>query len=121
MSEIIESEIKLVEKIKQLILLAQDYAIRAVDFQRVLLYWNIGKRIFEEEQGGKERVEYGKKLIKNLSDGLEPFFGSVYSVRQLELIRKFYRIFPIANTLRSQLNLKTRMSIRRYYEKEAYI
>jgi len=104
MSNITKCNKKFIEEIKQLILSAQESAVRAVDFQRVILYWNIGKRIFEEEQGGKERADYGKKIIRNLSDGLKPIFGSAYSIRQLELIRKFYRVFPIANALYSQLN-----------------
>ncbi len=94
----------LTNDIKNLIVTSQEKAIRAVDYQRVLLYWNIGKRIFEEVQGGEERAEYGKSIIKNLSNELEPFYGSGYGVRQLELMRQFYRIFPIANTLYSQLN-----------------
>ncbi len=94
----------LTNDIKNLITTAQEKAIRAVDYQRVLLYWNIGKRIFEEVQGGEARAEYGKSIIKNLSNELEPVYGSGYGVRQLELMRQFYRIFPIANTLYSQLN-----------------
>jgi predicted nuclease of restriction endonuclease-like (RecB) superfamily len=94
----------LTNDIKNLIAVAQEQAVKAVDFQRVLLYWNIGKRIFEEVQGGEARAEYGKSVIKNLSSELEPVYGSGYGVRQLELMRQFYRIFPIANTLYSQLN-----------------
>jgi len=94
----------LAHDIKNLIATSQEKAIRAVDYQRVLLYWNIGKRIFEEVQGGEARAEYGKSIIKNLSNELEPVYGSGYGVRQLELMRQFYRIFPIANTLYSQLN-----------------
>lgn len=94
----------LTNDIKNLIVTSQEKAIRAVDHQRVLLYWSIGKRIFEEVQGGEARAEYGKSIIKNLSSELEPVYGSGYGVRQLELMRQFYRIFPIANTLYSQLN-----------------
>jgi predicted nuclease of restriction endonuclease-like (RecB) superfamily len=68
------------------------------------MYWNIGKRIFEEEQQGKERADYGKYIIRNLSKRLTPEYGSGFSVRQLEQSRQFYRIYPIANTVRSQLN-----------------
>ena len=35
---------------------------------------------------------------------MEPEFGSGFGVRQLEQSRQFYRTYPIANTLRSQLN-----------------
>lgn len=94
----------LVNDVKEIIDNAKEKVVRTVDNQRVTLYWNIGQRIFEEEQGGEERAEYGKKLIKNLSKEIEPLYGSGYSIRQLELMRQFYRTFPIANTVRSQLN-----------------
>jgi len=95
---------ELLENIVSLIHNAKETAIRSVDFQRVLLYWNIGKHIFETEQEGKERAEYGKYIIKYLSENLEPKYGSGFGVRQLEMMRKFYTTFPIANAVRSQLN-----------------
>lgn len=93
-----------VEDIKKIIEQAKENAIRSVDYQRVLMYWNIGRRILEEEQEGKERADYGSYLIKILSNTLIPDYGSGFSVRILELSRQFYRIFPIANALRSQLS-----------------
>jgi len=75
-----------------------------VDFQRVLMYWRLGERIFTEEQHGEQRAEYGTYLIRNLAKVIEPEFGSGFSMRQLELCRQFYRIYPIANALRSQFN-----------------
>ena len=91
-------------QIKEIITQARENAIRTVDHQRVLMYWNIGKSILEEEQQGKERAEYGAYLINSFSLELVPEFGTSFSVRQLQLSRQFYRIFPIANALRSQLN-----------------
>lgn len=40
------------------------------------MYWRLGERIFVEEQQGKERAEYGKYLIKNLSKEIEPEFDT---------------------------------------------
>jgi len=94
----------LTNDIKTLITISQQKAIRVVDFERVLLYWNIGKRIYEEVQGGDDRAEYGKAIIKNLSDELEPTYGSGYSYRQLYLFVQFNKVFPIVNALRSQLS-----------------
>ena len=68
------------------------------------MYWNIGKRIFEEEQEGKDRADYGSYLIKNLANNLIPEYGKGFSVRQLERSRQFYRLYPIASALRTQLN-----------------
>ena len=90
--------------VRRIIETARGNAVRSVDFCRVQMYWNLGKRIFEEEQHGKERADYGTYLTHNLAKLLEPEFGSGFGVRQLEQARQFYRTYPIANTLRSQLN-----------------
>lgn len=87
-----------VHEIKTLIAEAKANAVREVDYQRTLLYWHSGERIFNEEQQGKDRTEYGNYLIKYLSEQLQPEFGNGFSYRQLELMRQFYRTFPIANS-----------------------
>ena len=79
-------------------------AVRSVDFQRVIMYWQMGERIVVEEQQGKARAEYGSFLLQNLAKRLEPEYGSGFSIRQLERARQFYRTFPIASALRSQFN-----------------
>ncbi|WP_233900844.1 PDDEXK nuclease domain-containing protein [Tenacibaculum piscium] len=94
----------LVNSVRLLIQNAQKNAVRAINQERVLLYWNIGKHIVEEEQNGNERANYGSYLIKTLAKELTTDFGSGFSIRQLELCRQFYTTFPIANALRSQLN-----------------
>lgn len=98
------SDETLVSDIKAIIAQSKEHAIRAVDHQRTLMYWHIGKRIFEQEQQGKDRADYGKYLTQYLAKALEPEFGSGFSRRQIELFRQFYRVFPIANALRSQLS-----------------
>ena len=94
----------LLNKIISLIEQSRENAIRSVDFHRVQLYWQIGRYIQEDEQDGKERAEYGKYVIKYLSQNLAPMYGSGYSVRQLYQYIQFYKTFPIVNELRSQLN-----------------
>lgn len=95
---------ELLQQILDIIANAKDRAIRSVDTERVLMYWQIGKVILEEEQEGKERAGYGEFLIKSLSENLQPQFGSGFSIRQLEMCRQFFRIFPITNALRSQFS-----------------
>ena len=90
--------------VKKIIESARGNAVRTVEFCRVQMYWHLGKRIFEEEQKGKERADYRTYLIRNLAKLLEPEFGTGFGIRQLEQARQFYRTYPIANTLRSQLN-----------------
>ena len=88
------------------------------------MYWHIGKRIFEEEQEGKDRADYGKYLIKYLSEQLQPEFGSGFTHRQLERYRQFYRTFPIATALRTQLSwtqYKLLLSVDSEEKREFYI
>lgn len=68
------------------------------------MYWKLGERIFIEEQKGQDRAEYGAYLLQNVALEIEKEFGSGFSVRQLERARQFYRTYPIATALRTQLN-----------------
>jgi len=116
-----------VDEIRGIIDQARNHAARSIDNTRVLMYWNIGKRIFEKEQQGKDRADYGSFFLRTLSKNLAPAYGSGFSVRQLEMCRQFYRTYPIANTLCSQLNwsqYKLLIAIpdkdkREYYQLEA--
>ena len=94
----------IIKVIKDIIANSRENAIRSVDNARTLMYWSIGKRIFEEEQQGKERADYGSYLLEFISKELLPEYGNGFSKRELERYRQFYRTFPIATTLRSQLS-----------------
>ncbi|MBD5238933.1 MAG: DUF1016 domain-containing protein [Bacteroidales bacterium] len=123
----IENAMKLIDDVKNIIEQSRSSAIRSVDFCRVQMYWQIGRRIVEEEQGGEARAEYGAYILKNLSMSLKPQYGSGFGVRQLERARQFYIEYPIASALRSQFNwMQYRLLIaipdkdkREYYELEA--
>ena len=104
MSGVEKVKSSLLNDVREIISAARTQAVRSVDSCRVQMYWHIGRRIFEEEQLGKDRADYGTYLIKNLAKQLEPEYGSGFSVRQLEMCRQFYRLYPIANAVRSQLN-----------------
>jgi hypothetical protein len=66
----------LLHQIRSIIISSRENAIRTVDFERVMMYGNIGKVIFEEEQGGKDRAKYGKFLLKAISEEFLPKSGS---------------------------------------------
>ena len=118
---------RLIEDVRTIILEARGNAIRSVDFHRVTVYWQIGERIIKEEQGGKDRAEYGIQLIDELAASIEPEFGSGFTSRQLRRARQFYRTYPIWTAVRTELNwyqYRTLMTIddaykREYYELEA--
>lgn len=127
MSGVEKVKSSLLNDVREIISAARSQAVRSVDSCRVQMYWHIGRRIFEEEQLGKDRADYGTYLIKNLAKQLEPEYGSGFSYRQLAFCRQFYRLYPIVNALRSQLNwTQYRMLIqiedpdkRLYYELES--
>jgi len=118
---------RFITDIRGIISICRAQAIRSVDFQRVIMYWQLGERIVKEEQGGKERADYGAYLLRNLAKNLEPEYGSGFSYRQLAYCRQFYLAYPIVNALRSQFNwLQYRLLFsiadrdkREYYELEA--
>lgn len=111
-------------QIQDIISDAQQREIRSVDFERVLMYWRIGKVIFEEEQHGEDRAAYGTFLIRSISEEFQPVMGSGFSIRQLERNRQFYRLFPIAAALRTQFSwthYKLLIPITSHDKREFYI
>jgi predicted nuclease of restriction endonuclease-like (RecB) superfamily len=79
--------------IKQIIISARAKAYTAVNSAMLEAYWLIGKRIIEEEQHGKNRAEYGKEILKNLSAELQREFGEGFGERNLRNFRQFYMTF----------------------------
>jgi len=67
----------------------------------VYTYFEIGRMIVEEEQNGKERAEYGKQVLKGLSEQLTKEFGKGFSVDNLQNMRKLYLIYSNYETLSS--------------------
>lgn len=64
-----------------------------------LTYFEIGRIIVEEEQNGNDRTEYGKQLLKGLSQQLTKEFGKGFSVENLDRMRKFYVTYSISSSL----------------------
>lgn len=78
---------------------AQQQVLRNVNSTMVFTYFEIGRMIVEEEQNGKERADYGKQVLKGLSEQLTREFGKGFSLSNLEQIRKFYMIYSKSETL----------------------
>ncbi len=68
-----------------------------------MTYWNVGKRIVEEEQHGASRAEYGKQVLKDLAQVLVPLYGSSYSERNLYSMRQFFLYFNDLEILNSRV------------------
>ena len=78
------------QSVSDLLEQAKKNAKTAVNLSMVYTYYEVGKRIFQEEQNGKERAGYGKYLLKELSDYLSKQFGKGFSVTNLKQMRQFY-------------------------------
>jgi predicted nuclease of restriction endonuclease-like (RecB) superfamily len=84
----------LIEDVRAILRQARRQAYAASNFIMVEAYWRIGQRIVQEEQGGKDRAEYGSHLIRNLARQLGEEFGGGVSVASLKNFRQFYLTFP---------------------------
>ncbi len=84
---------QLVDDVKLIVEKGLREAYRSVNTVSILTYWNVGKRIVEEEQHGESRAEYGIGLMKGLADVFQPLYGSAYSLRNLQYMRQFYLYF----------------------------
>lgn len=78
---------------------ARSNVMRTINHTMVITYFEIGRVIVEEEQDGKERAEYGKQLLKELSKVLTKEFNRGFSVQNLERMRQFYLVYKNSSTL----------------------
>ena len=83
-----------VNDVRSIIEQGRKMAYAAAGQAAITTYWNVGRRIVEEEQAGKVRAEYGKNLMKNLADDRVPSYGNSYNKRNLDYYKKFYLLFP---------------------------
>jgi len=94
----------LINEIKSILNEARAKAVSAINSAMVFAYWEIGKRIVEEEQNGKEKADYGSFLLKELAQNLSVDLGKNFDERELRRIRQFYVTFPIRDTVRPELS-----------------
>ena len=83
----------LIGDIRQIIESGRRQAYTSMNASMIVTYWNIGRRIVEEEQHGEARAEYGDFLIKDLASDLTKDYGGNFSYRNLCHYRKFYLCF----------------------------
>ncbi len=86
-------------KIAELLKDARSKVVQTVNKTMVYTYFEIGRTIVEEEQKGKERAEYGKKLLKGLPTKLTNEFGKGFSVTNLQQMKNFYNVYGKQQTL----------------------
>lgn len=96
MNELIKYQITddLVGDASSIIESAQKMAFRSVNVILVLRNWLLGKRIHDEELKGANRAEYGKEIVKNLSESLSAKYGKGFNKRSVYKFQQFYKYFP---------------------------
>ena len=113
-----------VAEIKSILLNARIKTYTAINVAMVNAYWQMGKRIVEEEQQGQEKATYGEAILKTLSIELTQEFGKGFSYSNLRNFRQFYLTYPdteICYTLCSKLTWSHNRLIMRLENKEAQI
>ena len=128
----IEIKKDIYQEIHDLLHNARQNIISNVNSTMTKTYFLIGKRIVEEEQDGNKRAEYGKNLIKMLSEKLTKEFGKGFSETNLEQMRKFFKVYGIPQTLSEEFQFNLSWShylilmriedinARNFYEIEAF-
>lgn len=98
---------------------ARKNAKTAVNLSMVYAYYEIGRKIIEEEQNGENRAAYGRRLLKELSKFLTQKYGKGYSAENLKLMRRFYVVYSqdqIGETVFTQFeNLPAVSSGRKFF------
>lgn len=84
---------QLAEKIEILVTEARKKVASVANTAQVYTYYEIGRYIIEDEQGGKLRAEYGKGVLKRVSERLTERLGKGWSEENLRLMRKFYTLY----------------------------
>lgn len=87
-------------QIRSILLEARGKAYTAVNFAMVQSYWQIGKLIVEDEQGGNARGKYGEGTLQAISDKLTSEFGAGFDVSNLRKMRNFYEMFQKQDAVR---------------------
>lgn len=83
-----------IQDIKEILAQARQKAYTAINVSMIEAYWQIGKRIVEQEQNGDKRAAYGEHVLKELSKALTTEFGKGFSTGNLRNFRQFYLTYP---------------------------
>jgi predicted nuclease of restriction endonuclease-like (RecB) superfamily len=106
----------LFQQVAALLQNARLQVLRTVNSTMTFTYFEIGRMIVEEEQNGKERAEYGKQLLKGLSEQLTNEFGKGFSRDNLENMRRFFLTYSITESLTRILEIQKAQSLTAEFE-----
>jgi len=92
------------EKIAGVIEFSRKQVRQQVNSVLLMTYWQIGKIIIEDELKGNYRADYGKEILKHLSERLMRAYGRGFDVTNLRKMKRFYSLFPIRDAVRPELS-----------------
>lgn len=97
-----QHEDELFARVTSLIEESRRQVAKTINTAMVYTYYGVGQYIIEFEQGGNARAEYGKGVLKRLSERLTDRYGNGWSVETLKKCRKFYSVYRIGSTPQTQ-------------------
>ena len=117
---------KMIEEITNLVNDVKSNLVNEINKSIVYVNWNIGKIIVSNENEYNNRLEYGKEVLKRLSDELTKYLGKGYSVSNLKYMRTFYKAYPTFAEINEKLSWSHYCELmiikdkdkRNFYEKE---
>lgn len=117
---------KMIKEITQLVDEIKNNLAKEINKSIVYTYWGIGKIIISNENEHNNRMEYGKEVLKGLSNELTKNLGKGYSYTNLKYMRLFYKVYPNIYDLNEKLSWSHYCELiiikdnnkRNFYEKE---
>lgn len=117
---------KMIEEITNLVNEVKTNLANEINRSITYVYWNIERIIVSNENENNNRLEYGKEVLKGLSDELTKYLGKGYSVTNLKYMRTFYKAYPNYDKINKKLSWTHYCELmiikdidkRNFYEKE---
>ena len=117
---------KMIKEITKLVDEIKNNLAKEINKSIVYTYWSIGKIIVLNEKEHNNRMEYGKEVLKGLSNELTKYLGKGYSYTKLKYMRLFYKTYPNFDDLNEKLSWSHYCELiiikdnnkRNFYEKE---
>lgn len=100
----LEKNNKIINEITELVTKVKNELANEINKSIVFVNWNIGKIIVSNENEFNNRLEYGKEVLKGLSNELTKYLGKGYSVSNLKYMRMFYRSYPNFELISSEIS-----------------
>ena len=95
---------KMIQEITNLVNEVKENLSKEINKSIIYVYWNIGRVIVSNENEHNNRLEYGKEVLKELSDELTKYLGKGYSVSNLKYMRIFYKAYPNFDKINPKLS-----------------